>query len=224
VQAGDDGLGELLDVLAALVRSNGSGVGRAGLVGSEGVGTGLFALIDLNNLDLVLLFLDTANEALGADDSALSSAGPDVLGELEVLVAVAHLYTEMASLETTGPGQQGLLLDLGRLPGVQEVELGDLAPVNGGVGELLGERLQVGLVVERVGVDGSVADQVCGLGHGASLRRQRVSGRVVGLVVRCNACEVLQRVEGVVRVERALLPGVGSRQEGEVRQHIDGCL
>lgn len=82
--------------------------------------------------------------------------------------------------------------------------MGDFGPVDlaGGVLEFGDERLDVLLVIEVIGIDGCMTDQVGCADGCAALGRCWVCGRVGGLEVGGYTGEVLERVEGVAAVER----------------------
>lgn len=199
VEARNNGLGVNLLVRLRLLSAARSRVGRASLVGSETVSARFRPLGDALDVDLLVVWLQAVGEGLGGLDGAIGGGSPYLLGGLDTGVSEVEINAQLGRLKLADIGQDlELSFRDGSLPLSEEVQIGDLVPVDVGlVLELLNEGLDVSLEVEVVAVDGGMANEVRGSLGGAALRSIGRCGRVVRLEVWRNATEVMQRVEAV---------------------------
>lgn len=167
----------------------------AGFVRCQGVRAGRVTLCDADKINVRFVVGVAGYEALGRFGRPLGSCGPNFVG-VQVRVSLAELNAQSCCLLESDASQLfEVVLGDGCGPIGEEGERVGVCPALCCIAQLLDERLDVGLVVEVVGVDGSMPDEISCACDVAASGGSWINLGIMRAEVRSDTGKMVERIE-----------------------------
>lgn len=167
----------------------------ARFVRCQGVRAGRVTLCDADQIDMRFVVGVAVYEALGRFGRPLSSCGPNFVS-VQIRVSLAEFNAQSCCLLESDASQLlEVVLGDGRGPIGEEGERVGVCPALCCIAQLLDERLDVGLVVEVVGVDGSMTDEISCACDVAASGGSWINLGIMRAEVRSDTGKMVERIE-----------------------------